>query len=188
MVRQGSFREIAGRFSALIRFQPLDAAARLAIAVKQIISLGQEFGLRIIQVDPATVRALSPEREALSVRSMTSVSGGRADAGFRPGSPEQPRCLPPHRPSRFPAADPGLSGHLFHGAGVCIQPVNTALVRGQEKAALHHVCIGILRCPVHPPPECRECHRSAPCRPVHKSGNPPWSSLQPKQGGRQPRT
>ena len=49
MVRQGVLREIAGRFSALIRFQPLDAAARLAIAVKQIISLGQEFGLRIIE-------------------------------------------------------------------------------------------------------------------------------------------
>ena len=76
MVRQGVLREIAGRFSALIRFQPLDAAARLAIAVKQIISLGQEFGLRIIQVDPATVRALSPEREALSVRSMTGVLEG----------------------------------------------------------------------------------------------------------------
>lgn len=38
--------------------------------------MGQEFGLRIIQVDPATVRALSPEREALSVRSMTGVLEG----------------------------------------------------------------------------------------------------------------
>ena len=55
---------------------PPDAAARLAIAAKQIISLGQEFGLRIIQVDPVTVRALSPEREALSVRSMTGVLEG----------------------------------------------------------------------------------------------------------------
>lgn len=74
MVRLGVLQEIAGRFSGIIGFQPLDAAARVAITEKQIRALGQEYGLYIAQVDPETVRALTPEADtALSARSSLCV-------------------------------------------------------------------------------------------------------------------
>ncbi len=73
MVRLGVLPEIAGRFSGLIGFHPLDDEARLAITVKQIQSLGREYGLQITAVDPALVRALTPGREALSARSAACV-------------------------------------------------------------------------------------------------------------------
>ncbi len=76
MVRNGVLAEIAGRFSGFIGFRALDPEARLAVAVKQITTLGREYGLRIVQVDPATVRALEPGRDALSARSMVSVLEG----------------------------------------------------------------------------------------------------------------
>lgn len=76
MVRQGVLAEIAGRFSGFIGFQPLDEAARLAITVKQIMSLGREYGLDIVQVDPITVQALTPGQDALSIRSSLSVLEG----------------------------------------------------------------------------------------------------------------
>ena len=73
MVRLGILPEIAGRFSGLIGFHPLDEEARLAITVKQIQNLGREYGLQITAVDPALVRALTPGREALSARSSACV-------------------------------------------------------------------------------------------------------------------
>lgn len=76
MVRHGVLAEIAGRFSGFIPFRPLDEAARLAITAKQIATLGREYGLQILQVDPATVRALEPGRDALSARSIVSVLEG----------------------------------------------------------------------------------------------------------------
>lgn len=76
MIRQGVLTEIAGRFSALIGFQQLDEDARLSIVVKQITSLGREYGLRITAVAPDTVRSLAPGQDALSMRSCVSVLEG----------------------------------------------------------------------------------------------------------------
>ena len=76
MVRLGVLQEIAGRFTGLISFSALNATARLAITVKQIMALGREYGLQIIQVDPETVQALAPGPDALSVRSSVGVLEG----------------------------------------------------------------------------------------------------------------
>ena len=73
MVRLGVLPEIAGRFSAVIGFQPLDEEARRAVTVKQIKALAREYGLDIAQVDPDTARALTPGRDVLSVRSSVCV-------------------------------------------------------------------------------------------------------------------
>ena len=107
MVRQGVLTEIAGRFSGLIGFQQLDEAARLAITVKQIRSLGREYGLEITTVASKTVQALAPGRDALSMRSSVSVLEGvltplfsRVPAGWKAfsltGTPGQLRLLPDH--------------------------------------------------------------------------------------------
>lgn len=76
MVRQGTLTEIAGRFSGLIGFQPLDEAARRAITAKQIRALGREYGLEITSLAPETVQALAPRGDALSMRSSVSVLEG----------------------------------------------------------------------------------------------------------------
>ena len=73
MIRLGILPEIAGRFGGLIGFHQLDETARLAITVKQIQSLGREYGLQIASVDPNLVRAMTPGREALSARSNACV-------------------------------------------------------------------------------------------------------------------
>lgn len=73
LVRHGVLREIAGRFSGIIAFQALDEEARQAVTVKQIMALGQEYGLDIVQVAPDTAQALTPGRDALSVRSSVCV-------------------------------------------------------------------------------------------------------------------
>jgi len=77
MVRLGVLQEIAGRFSGIIGFRKLDEEARRGVTVKQIKSLGREYGLDILQVDPDTVRALTPQQgDALSVRSSVCVLEG----------------------------------------------------------------------------------------------------------------
>ena len=76
MVRLGVLQEIAGRFSGIIGFHQLDEEARRAVTVKQITALGQEYGLDIVGVDPDTARALTPGRDALSVRSSVCVLEG----------------------------------------------------------------------------------------------------------------
>lgn len=76
MVRLGVLREIAGRFSGIIGFRPLDDQARRAVTVKQIRALGREYGVDVVQVAPDTARALTPERGALSVRSALPVLEG----------------------------------------------------------------------------------------------------------------
>lgn len=75
LVRAGVLREIAGRFSGLIGFRPLDREARQAVTVKQITALGREYGLNVAQVDPDTARALTP-REAASPRSSLPLLEG----------------------------------------------------------------------------------------------------------------
>ena len=77
MIRHGVLREIAGRFSGLIGFHPLDREALRAVTVKQIAALGREYGLEIVRVDPDTAQALTPGPEALSARSTVAVLEGR---------------------------------------------------------------------------------------------------------------
>ena len=76
LVRLGVLPEIAGRFSGVIGFQRLSEEARRAVTVRQIVALGREYGLRVSQVDPDTARALTPGRDALSVRSSLCVLEG----------------------------------------------------------------------------------------------------------------
>ena len=73
MVRHGVLPEIAGRFSGIIGFQRLEDEARQAVTVKQITALGREYGLDIVQVEASTARALTPGKDALSVRSSVCV-------------------------------------------------------------------------------------------------------------------
>lgn len=75
LIRSGVLREIAGRFSGLIGFHPLDRDARVSVTVKQIAALGREYGLNIAEVDPAVARALTP-RDALSPRSVLPMLEG----------------------------------------------------------------------------------------------------------------
>ena len=75
LARSGVLREIAGRFSGLIGFRPLDEEARLAVTAKQIAALGREYGLEVVQVDPAIARALTPG-QAISPRSTVPVLEG----------------------------------------------------------------------------------------------------------------
>ena len=107
MVRLGVLQEIAGRFSGIIGFRRLDREARRAITVKQIMALGREYGLNIIQVAPETAQALTPGRDdELSVRSSVCVLEGMLApllstalerAGYRlVGLPGSLRLLPDH--------------------------------------------------------------------------------------------
>jgi len=75
LARSGVLREIAGRFSGLVGFQPLDAEARWRITAKQIAALGREYGLEVDQVDPELARALTPEG-AISPRSTVPLLEG----------------------------------------------------------------------------------------------------------------
>ena len=68
LIRCGVLREIAGRFTGLIGFCPLDREARVAVTVKQIAALGREYGLQIDEVDPNLAQTLTPWN-ALSPRS-----------------------------------------------------------------------------------------------------------------------
>ena len=105
LARSGVLREIAGRFSGLIGFQPLGQAAREAVTARQIAALGREYGLDIAQVEPALARALTP-RDALSLRSsvpmlegaLTALFLAHAPLGGRPlrleGTPERMALAP----------------------------------------------------------------------------------------------
>ena len=75
LIRSGVLREIAGRFSGLIGFHPLDWTARTAVTAKQISALALEYGLHITHVSPAITQALTP-REALSIRSSVPILEG----------------------------------------------------------------------------------------------------------------
>ncbi|MCI8423644.1 MAG: ATP-dependent Clp protease ATP-binding subunit [Lawsonibacter sp.] len=106
LTRSGVLKEIAGRFSGLIGFRPLDQEARVAVTAKQIAALGREYGLQLT-ADPAIARALTPE-DALSLRSTVGVLEGlltpfllaqcsRLPAGSRlrlSGTPDAMRLLP----------------------------------------------------------------------------------------------
>lgn len=81
LVRSGTLKEIAGRFSGLIGFQQLTPAAREAVTTRQIVALGREFGLKIKQVDPAIAGALTPS-DALSQRSAVSILEGVLEPVF----------------------------------------------------------------------------------------------------------
>ena len=105
LIRSGTLREIAGRFSGLIGFRPLDLDARVSVTVRQIAALGREYGLSITEVDPALAQALTP-RGALSPRSTVPMLEGLLTPVFLsaglpgPGSlrltgiPEQPILVP----------------------------------------------------------------------------------------------
>ena len=106
LIRSGVLREIAGRFSGLIGFHPLEREARVAVTLKQIAALGREYGLNIVTVDPGLAQALTPQ-EALSPRScvpmleglLTPIFLSRAaspgqDALRLVGTPEGPALVP----------------------------------------------------------------------------------------------
>jgi len=108
MVRLGVLQEIASRFSGIIGFHRLDQSSRRGVTVKQIISLGREYGLDIVQVDPETAQALTP-RDALSVRSSVCVlesllaplfSAASGQTGYRlSGLPGSLQLFPAHSQS-----------------------------------------------------------------------------------------
>lgn len=75
LTRSGVLREIAGRFSGLIAFQPLDAQARTAVTAHQIAALGREHGLTIVEVAPELAARLTPDK-ALSPRSTLGILEG----------------------------------------------------------------------------------------------------------------
>ena len=85
LIRSGVLREIAGRFSGLIGFHPLDQDARVAVTVKQIVALGREYGLNIAEVDPDLARTLTP-RDVLSPRSAVPMLEGLLTPVFLPHS------------------------------------------------------------------------------------------------------
>lgn len=75
LARSGVLREIAGRFSGLIGFRPLDRQARETVTAKQITALGREYGLEVREVAPAIARALTPG-QAVSPRSTVPMLEG----------------------------------------------------------------------------------------------------------------
>lgn len=81
MVRGGALREIAGRFGGFIPFYPLSEAAWAEVTARQIVALGREHGLRVEEVEPELVQALTPE-DALSARSSVAVLEGVLTAAF----------------------------------------------------------------------------------------------------------
>lgn len=109
MVRLGVLREIAGRFSGVIGFRVLDEEARRAVTVKQIAALGREYGVDVVQVAPETAQALTPGRDALSVRSSVCVlesllapllAAARGRTAYRlTGLPGSLRLVPDHSQS-----------------------------------------------------------------------------------------
>lgn len=96
LVRAGVLKEIAGRFSGLIGFQPLSSAARAQVTALQIAALGREFGLNICRVEPDTAQALTPGG-ALSQRSAAGVLEGVLGPLFltcaQAGQNTAPLCL-----------------------------------------------------------------------------------------------
>ena len=106
LIRSGVLREIAGRFNGLIGFRPLNRAAQVAVTVKQIVSLGREYGLSVTAVDPDLAQALTP-RDALSPRSNLPLLEGLLTPVFLSrtafseqsalrltGTPERPALIP----------------------------------------------------------------------------------------------
>ena len=75
LARSGVLREIAGRFSGLIGFRPLDRQARERVTAKQITALGREYGLEVVETAPAIARALTPG-QAVSPRSAVPMLEG----------------------------------------------------------------------------------------------------------------
>ncbi len=103
LTRSGVLKEIAGRFSGLIGFQPLTQSDREAVTARQIAALGREYGLDIAQVDPALARALTP-RDALSLRSTVPLLEGALTPLFLGCAPGRPLRLagPPDRMTLAP--------------------------------------------------------------------------------------
>ena len=72
LVHSGVLKEIAGRFTGFLPFYPLGAEDRLAITAKQIRTLGEEFGIRILSIAPEIIASLMSEN-CFSVRSAVPV-------------------------------------------------------------------------------------------------------------------
>lgn len=69
LLRHGVLREIAGRFTGFIGFQPLSAEAQRQVLALKAISLGAEYGLSVTEVTPEAAAALLPPGELFSIRS-----------------------------------------------------------------------------------------------------------------------
>ncbi len=95
LVRSGVLKEIAGRFSGLIGFQTLDRSAKIRVTEKQIMALGQEYGLRITRVSSEITQELTPE-DALSLRSTVGILEGVLTPVFLSFSGRWPESLPFH--------------------------------------------------------------------------------------------
>lgn len=107
LVRTGTLKEIAGRFSGLIGFQQLSHTARKAVTARQIVALGREFGLNIQRVDTSIASALTPS-DALSQRSAASILEGVLGPAFLDWAQEAGGDTPlrvtgtPDRPVLYP--------------------------------------------------------------------------------------
>lgn len=86
LARSGVLCEIAGRFSGLIGFGQLSEQSRADVTARQIISLGQEYGLQIARVSPLLAQELTP-RKALSLRSGVPVLEGVLGPVFLAAAP-----------------------------------------------------------------------------------------------------
>lgn len=75
LARSGVLREIAGRFSGLIGFRPLNDEAKVQVTTKQIAALGREYGLEVAQVSLSLAQALTPQG-AISPRSTVPMLEG----------------------------------------------------------------------------------------------------------------
>lgn len=93
LARSGVLREITGRFSGLVGFQPLDEASWVEITAKQIAALAREYGLNVVQVAPELTRALTP-RDALSPRSSVPMLEGVLSPVFLAHAPLSGRQEP----------------------------------------------------------------------------------------------
>lgn len=93
LVRGGTLKEIAGRFSGLIGFRPLTYMEREAVTAMQIAALGREYGLNILHVDTDIAGALTPS-EALSQRSVTGILEGVLGPAFLDRAQEAPGDVP----------------------------------------------------------------------------------------------
>lgn len=69
LIRHGVLQEVAGRFTGIIGFRPLDDAAQRQIAARKAVSLGEEYGLHIARVTPEAAAALLPAEAGVSIRS-----------------------------------------------------------------------------------------------------------------------
>ena len=106
LVNSGVLQEIAGRFSAVIGFHPLDLPSRHTITAMQIASLGLEFGIHVASIAPDLISVLTaahlfsvrsefPVLEQILVPYFAQCSGNYAAIPLHlSGTPEHPVLTP----------------------------------------------------------------------------------------------